>query len=83
MHTGTAEGVKTWGELVNTTRPLEGTGFACIYDLANMGLYVQPVHPHFRRPWHIQCRVSIDILKQQVLFGTRACDSNQIKVDTL
>ena len=75
MHTGTAEGVKTWGALVNTTRPLEGTGFDWITW--------QNVHPHFRRPWHIQCRVSIDILKQQVLFGTRACEGNQIKVDTL
>ena len=82
MHTGTAEGVKIWGALVNTTRPLEGTGFAWI-TWQNMGVYVHPVHPHFRRPWHIQCRVSIDIPKQQVLFGTRACEGNQIKVDTL
>ena len=82
MHTGTAEGVKTWGALVNTTRPLEGAGFDWI-TWQNIGVYIHPVNPQFRRPWHILCRVSIDILKQQVLIGTRACDGKQIKVDTL
>ena len=50
MHTGKAEGVKTWGALVNTTRPtLEGTGFDWI-SWHKIGDVRTPRAPQFPPP---------------------------------